>query len=593
MHAREIEPDKPFSYALDENKDYQKLSYATIRYKIKPHQSITADFALTWHFPNTALEGKCPDAETGHHYAKRFKDALDVARHIAKHKNYMMDSTRLFHKTWYDGSLPHWFLERTLVNASILATTTCHRFGSGRFWAWEGVGCCEGTCTHVWQYAQASGRLFPALERDQRERVDLGLGFVPEEGMIRHRAEGFGPAIDGQAGTILRIYREHQMSSDDAFLRKNWENIRRSVEWIIRHDTNGDGLVDGSQDHTLDAAWFGDIAWISGLCLAALRAGEAMALEMGDTDFAKRCRSMFDRGKRSLETELFNGEYFIQKPDPTKGRRTLGSYNTCHIDQVFGQSWAWQVGLGRIIDEEKTRSALRSLWKYNFMPDVGPYLEGRTGWRPYALTGDGGMVMNTNPLNEPKPWSEEVTWQAGYFAECMTGFEHQVASHLMAEGMVEESLVLTRCIHDRYHAAKRNPFNEIECSDHYARAMASYGTFLTACGFEYHGPKGMLRFAPKLGAEDFKAGFVTAAGWGSYAQRQEGKGMVCSIEVKFGQLALQKWRIAAKDMTPAAMTVNGKKLEFEWQRDGDEIALELGKGVIVKAGDMLVVSVVG
>lgn len=62
---------------------------------------------------------------------------------------------------------------------------------------------------------------------------------------------------------------------------------------------------------------------------------------------------MLERGKQSLETELFNGEYFIQKPDPAKGRRTLGSYNTCHIDQVFGQSWAWQVGLGRIIDEEK------------------------------------------------------------------------------------------------------------------------------------------------------------------------------------------------------------------------------------------------
>lgn len=175
------------------------------------------------------------------------------------------------------------------------------------------------------------------------------------------------------------------------------------------------------------------------------------------------------------------------------------------------------------------------------MPDVGPYLEGRTGWRPYALAGDGGMVMNTNPLNEPKPWGEEVTWQAGYFAECMTGFEHQVASHLMAEGMVEEALVLTRCIHDRYHAAKRNPFNEIECSDHYARAMASYGTFLTTCGFEYHGPKGMLRFAPKLGAEDFKSGFVTAAGWGgSPAAGGEGHGLQHRGEIRaacFGKMA--------------------------------------------------------
>ena len=105
----------------------------------------------------------------------------------------------------------------------------------------------------------------------------------------------------------------------------------------------------------------------------------------------------------------------------------------------------------------------------------------------------------------------------------MSGFEHQVAAHMMAEGMIEESLVLTRSIHDRYHAYKRNPFNEIECSDHYARAMASYGTFISACGFTYHGPKGQIGFSPKLTPENFKAPFTAAEGWGSYAQQRNEK----------------------------------------------------------------------
>lgn len=540
------------------------LSTVTYRKKMRPGQLVTADFAVAWHFPNTHLDALCPDAHTGHLYAQKFPDALAVARYLGDNQRYLFETTRLFHRTWYsDSSLPHWFLERTLLNVSTLATTTCHRFGSGRFWAWEGVGCCAGTCTHVWQYAHSAARLFPALERDQRQRVDLGLGFDLSNMIVMHRGEGSGPAIDGQAGTVLRIFREHQMCPDDAFLKKNWRNIRRAVEWILQHDHDGDGLPDGSQDHTLDAAWFGQIAWISGLCLAALRAGEEMAVEAGDPDFAARCRAQFEKGKIRLESHLFNGEYFIQIPDPEKGRRTLGSYNTCHIDQVFGQSWAFQVGLGRVTDREKTLSALRSLWKYNFMPDVGPYIAERRGWRPYALAGDGGMVMNTNPRNEDKPWGEEVTWQAGYFAECMSGFEHQVAAHLMAEGMVEEAMTLTRCIHDRYHAARRNPFNEIECSDHYARAMASHGTYLTACGFRSHGPKGFLAFAPKIGAKDFRAAFTAAGGWGLFSQKMTDDGTFSAeIEIRFGKTMLKHLHLELPGDLPVGRTLRvscGKK----------------------------------
>ena len=125
----------------------------------------------------------------------------------------------------------------------------------------------------------------------------------------------------------------------------------------------------------------------------------------------------------------------------------------------------------------------------------------------------------------------------------MSGFEHQVASHMMAEGMVEEALILTRAIHDRYHAAKRNPFNEVECSDHYARAMASYGTFITACGFTYHGPTGSIGFEPKLNKTNFKAAFTTAEGWGTYGQTKKGKQQEHHFELKYGKLMLQNIRL--------------------------------------------------
>ncbi len=522
----------------------------------------TADFVVAWHFPNLALK-QIPDR--GRFYATWLGSAGEVVDYVRARFASLAGTSRLWKRTFYDSTLPHWFLERTFLNISCLATTTSHRMATGRYYAWEGVGCCPGTCTHVWQYAQAPGRVFPAMERDTRERVDLGIALQPD-GSMWYRAEADRrPAVDGQAGTILRFYREHRMSPDRRFLADNWTKIRRTITFLMSLDRNGDGMEDTPVENTLDAMWDGEIAWIVGLCLAAVKAGAMMAAEVGDAEFANACRAYVDRGARAMETLLFNGEYFVHRPDRDKGRARLGSYNTCHIDQVYGQSWAFQAGLGRVLDAEKTRSALRSLWKYNFTPDVGPYVRDHAGGRPYALAGEGGLIMNTNPRGEAKPYGDNVTWQLGYFHECMTGFEHQVASHMMAEGMVDEALVLTRTIHDRYHASKRNPFNEIECSDHYARAMASYGTFITACGFEYHGPDGALRFAPRIRPDDFRAPFVTAEGWGTYRQRRTGSSWSARIDVRHGRLGLRKFAVVIP-FTPSRLrvSVGGREVTATW-----------------------------
>ncbi len=111
--------------------------------------------------------------------------------------------------------------------------------------------------------------------------------------------------------------------------------------------------------------------------------------EMNDMEFAAICAAYVAKGMKNMEEKLFNGEYFIHRPDAEKGRQKLGSYNTCHIDQVYGQSWAHQVALGRVIEKEKTIAALKALWKYTFTPDVGPYIKEHLGGRPYALEGEG------------------------------------------------------------------------------------------------------------------------------------------------------------------------------------------------------------
>jgi hypothetical protein len=110
--------------------------------------------------------------------------------------------------------------------------------------------------------------------------------------------------------------------------------------------------------------------------------------------------------------------------------------------------------------------------------------------------------------------------------------------------MVLEGLAITRAVHDRYHASKRNPWNEVECGDHYARSMASHGVYLAACGYDYDGPAAHLGFAPKLTPEDFRCAFTAAEGWGTFSQRHDSGGLSARVQLRHGRLRLATFSLA-------------------------------------------------
>ncbi|MGO8674503.1 MAG: GH116 family glycosyl-hydrolase [Limisphaerales bacterium] len=575
----------------------QKLAGSlTRKMKLAPGASAKATFVLAWRFPNLKLNRLPP----GRYYATRFGSAQAVARYVSDNFTRLSSQTRLWHDTWYDSTLPYWFLDRTFLNTSILATSTCHRFADGRFYGWEGVGCCEGTCGHVWQYAHALAHLFPDLERLTREKVDFGLALQPDgEIFFRGEFNNF-PAIDAQAGAVLRALREHRASADDAFLKRNWPAIKKATQWLIAKDGDSDGLIESNQHNTLDTDWFGPVAWLSGLYLAALLAAETMALEVDDNEFAARCRAILEAGQKNIVAQLFEGEYFINKPDP-KHLDAINSGTGCEIDQVFGQSWAFQVGLPRVLPASQTLSALKSLWRYNFTPDVGPYRAAYKPGRWYAMAGEAGLLMCTFPRSDwdyAQAKGKGPDWAAGYFNECMNGFEYQAAGHMIWEGLLTEGLAVTRAVHDRYHASRRNPWNEVECGDHYARSMASYGVFLAACGFEYHGPKGRLGFAPRLAAEDFKAAFTTAEGWGTYSQKvrmsplNSPLAVEAGLSLKWGRLRLAALTLALPEQfRPASVRVelDGHPVQANHSLSNNRLTLTLSDTLELNANQELAI----
>jgi len=568
----------------------------TVPLTLRPRASGQVRFLIGWYFPTpdrTSLSFLTGVETLRRHYAARYDDAREVVAKTAAELPRLEQQTRLWTRTWYDDStLPHWFLERTFATASTIATSTCYQFDNGRFYGWEGVYCCAGTCEHVWNYAQSVARLFPELERDTRERVDLGIGFHGDTGQMGFRAEADQSwATDGECGTVLRVYREHQLAPDDSFLRRNWQKTKLALQFLISHDAGADGVLDGPQPNTLDTTWYGEIAWISGMYVAALRAGAQLAGEVGDTDFARTCRRLADHGTQLLSTELWTGEYFIQKVDPAHAN-VINSNAGCHIDQMFGQALAAQVGLPRVFDLEQSRTALRNVYLYNFAPDPADYRARNTdipGARIYAEAHEPGVLMTTWPhCGAATASGTPPSWAAIYFNECWTGQEYQLATQMLYDGVVDEGLIVTRAVHDRYAAQKRNPYNEIECGEHYARAMAGYGVFLGACGFEYHGPAGHIGFAPKLSPDDFAAAFTAAEGWGLFRQRRHAREQTGEIELRYGQLTVSSLAFeTAHRPDRAVVRLGHRELHPTLHVTGDRVELSLSRPVTMTAGETL------
>jgi hypothetical protein len=336
-----------------------------------------------------------------------------------------------------------------------------------------------------------------------------------------------------------------------------------------RKDSRGglDGLLDGEQHNTLDAEWYGKVHVLCSMYLAALRAGEELARAMGEAPLASELRDTHALGAKNIAT-LFNGEFYEQIEDPER-LKAIGVGKGCYIDQVMGQFWANQVGLGRLYYADHQKSALRALWKYNFVPEYGSFRQGFPQGRHYATTGDSGLLMCTWPKGGLRD-DFKKHWQYAYFNEFMTGFEYEAAAHMVAErddDLVQHGLAIARAIHDRYSAARgRNPYNEIECSDHYARAGASYAVFLALCGFHFDQSKGLLRFEPVIHKERFKAPFTTSEAWGTFEQSRDG----ASIKLAHGRLILREVELPAFAGKSLRRTLNGKPAP------GGEVSLVAG-----------------
>ena len=403
--------------------------------RIPPKGTRNATFLLTWHFPNRRAwaptlgeylewqkEGE-PD-RLRNYYTTQYEDAWDVAVRTAASLKRLEAETLTFVRSLCESDNPDVVKEAALFNLHALRTETTFRTDDGLFYGWEGcydnAGSCPGSCTHVWNYEQATPYLFGSLARSMREvefhhstrddghmsfRTLLPLGRATEWGIA---------AADGQMGCIMKLYRDWQLSGDDVMLRRLWPKARKAMEfcWVPGGwDADRDGVMEGCQHNTLDVEYFGPNPVMGCWYLGALRAAEEMARHLGENPFAETCRGLFEKGSAWMDANLFNGEYYEQQVHPPGDSPIADGLHYpldaidlddpemqlgagCQLDQLVGQYMAHICGLGHLLAPEKVRSTLRSVIKYNFRDDHSDHFN---PFNSFVLGSEPGMATVTYP----------------------------------------------------------------------------------------------------------------------------------------------------------------------------------------------------
>ena len=86
---------------------------------------------------------------------------------------------------------------------------------------------------------------------------------------------------------------------------------------------------------------------------------------------------------------------------------------------------------------------------------------------------------------------------------------------MIQEGLVAEGETIVEAIRSRHDGSTRNPWNEPECGDHYARAMASYGLLQAYARSHIDLSRGRISLSPQVNRENFTTFFSVEGAWGS------------------------------------------------------------------------------
>jgi non-lysosomal glucosylceramidase len=275
--------------------------------------------------------------------------------------------------------------------------------------------------------------------------VALDLG-DPREDPIRavNQFHWINPTLfkDKPSQFVLLVYRDYLLTGgqDLAYLRQCWPGMKGALDHLKEFDTKDDGLPQNQNmpDQTYDT-WRmrGASAYCGSLWLAALKAAIKTADRLGDAASASKYQAWFDKAQASFVRELWNGEYFnFDTESPYK--------TTIMADQLAGQWYADQCGLGELVPKEMTRKALETIFRMNIMKLENGEMGAMNGMKP------DGTILTEN-MESQEVWS---------------GVTLALASFMKLEGMTAQADKAAWGVYNVVYTKKGYWFRTPEAWDH-------------------------------------------------------------------------------------------------------------------------------
>lgn len=437
---------------------------------LAPGEKKSVRFILSWYFPNLFGDsGK----KIGHYYENLYSNSFEVNKFLIDNYNDVYKKAVDFAELLYNTDLPSIYPDCWSSNLSQLIKSS-HYTKNGKFGLWEGLGFCGFHTTDITYHASFGlVNLFPDL---QKKQMKMGAEFQRKDGRVHHlfkpgfeKVDNSYDRVDMNMQFVLMVLRDYLFTGDREYLISLWSNVKRAMDSIGKLDTDCDGLPDyDTKRNTYDAWNFsGASAYISILWLASLKAASVIAERIGDATRQKKWITLLEKGKKSLEVKLWNGEYYNLWINGNESDESLMT------DQLDGEWFLRILGLEGNLSDNRVRQVIEFIFKNNFDKEQG-------------------LVNATVPQGRKTTIHTYKNCQAG---AVWTGIGYAFSALALSVGLSDVSDTIVRSINDNQFRLGHF-WDHWECGHHYTRPMSSWSTLIAASGMAVDYVNKRLSFSP-------------------------------------------------------------------------------------------------